>query len=258
MQEVQPYMKEYTSSLAVKKTPLHLLVLNNIPIFQQLQLEEALLRIDLRNWCIVNSGSTPAIVMGISGKPELLINQQKLAKFPVPVIRRFSGGGTVFVDSHTFFVSWICNNEEAGIGGCPAKLHRWSEQFYQAAWPALKMSLQENDYVSGNRKFGGNAQYLRKQRWLHHSSLLWDFDLNNMDYLLIPPKMPAYRQQRNHSAFLCRLRDFFTSKEEFKTQFFNTIEEKFYVKKISLDEVLPMTQMPHRQATHLVRVERNF
>ena len=49
---------------------LHLLRLENIPILEQLAIEEALLRTDHRNICIVNSGTPPAIVMGISGKAE--------------------------------------------------------------------------------------------------------------------------------------------------------------------------------------------
>lgn len=73
----------------------HLLHLNDIPILTQLQIEEALLRLDDRNWCIINHGSTDAIVMGISGKAEELIHQGKLRDNPVNVIRRFSGGGTV-------------------------------------------------------------------------------------------------------------------------------------------------------------------
>ena len=45
-----------------------LLKLHRVPILRQLLLEEALLRADSGNWCIVNNGtSVPAIVMGISG-----------------------------------------------------------------------------------------------------------------------------------------------------------------------------------------------
>lgn len=47
---------------------IQLLRLWQFPILRQLQLEEALLRVDDRNWCIINDGAaTPAIVMGISG-----------------------------------------------------------------------------------------------------------------------------------------------------------------------------------------------
>ena len=46
----------------------NILRLRGHPILQQLQLEEALLRADKANWCIINDGTpSPAIVMGISG-----------------------------------------------------------------------------------------------------------------------------------------------------------------------------------------------
>ena len=53
---------------------LHFLHLKNIPIWKQLQIEEALLRIDNRNFFILNEGSPKAIIMGISGKEEELIH----------------------------------------------------------------------------------------------------------------------------------------------------------------------------------------
>ena len=65
------------SPLAAKTLPLHLLNLSCFPIFQQLQIEEALLRADQRNWCIINTGSPPAIVMGISGKPGTCIDHKR-------------------------------------------------------------------------------------------------------------------------------------------------------------------------------------
>ena len=34
----------------------------------------------------------------------------------------------------------------------------------------------------------GNTQMIIKGRWLHHSSLLWDYNPANMDYLLMPSK----------------------------------------------------------------------
>ena len=90
---------------------MNILHLKNVSIFEQLQLEEALLRADTRNVCIINEGSSPAIVMGISGKAEELIDLEKLEQNPIPVIKRYSGGGTVVVDPNTLFVSFICNKD---------------------------------------------------------------------------------------------------------------------------------------------------
>jgi len=72
--------------------------------------------------------------------------------------------------------------------------------------------LRDNDYVWGQRKFGGNAQRMSSTRWLQHTSFLWDYDAAKLgSYLPLPEKQPAYRQQRTHAEFLCRLRDCFPS-----------------------------------------------
>ena len=76
-------------------------------IYEQLLLEEALLRNDSRNFCIVNKGSSPAIVMGISGKAQELVDLAKAQSLQIPIIKRFSGGGTVIVDHNTLFVTFI-------------------------------------------------------------------------------------------------------------------------------------------------------
>ena len=53
---------------------------SSVSLFEQLCLEEALLRTDGRNWCLFRRGTDPpTIVMGISGVAEKLINVE-LAK----------------------------------------------------------------------------------------------------------------------------------------------------------------------------------
>lgn len=241
------------SQLTAKNTPLYLLQLS-CSIFDQLQLEEALLRSDDRNWCIINHGTPPAIVMGISGKTDLLINNEKISRIPVPIIRRFSGGGTVFIDKNTYLITWICNSACTNIECNPGHVHEWTKLFYQKALPKIDIQLRENDYVINDRKFGGNAQYFRKQRWLHHSSLLWDYDPQNMDYLLLPPKMPQYRQQRGHDHFLCRLKDFSPSQTEFETSIFNSLRANFDLQKMDYEEVNHLLNGDHRKATQYVPI----
>ncbi len=237
------------SLLAAKAVPMHFLFLENMPVYRQLQMEEAILRTDERNWCLINTGSPAAIVMGISAKPELLINQTHFNNRPVPVIRRFSGGGTVFVDFSTYFVTWICNAEDSGAACIPSQLYEWTSAFYKQAFPDFGMELLENDYSIGAKKFGGNAQYLAKQRWLHHSSLLWDFDLHNMNYLSMPPKMPQYRQQRPHDEFLCRLKDHFPSRAHFQQGLIQYLCHCFDVREMTLDQCHEIMERPHRKAT---------
>ena len=229
------------------KNPLHILHLNNYPILNQLQVEEALLRADERNWCILNHGSPPAIVMGISNKPHELLDQN-----PLPLIRRFSGGGTVVVNEETLFCTFIMNEGTVGVNHCPKKILEWSSRCYRSILDQHGFGIKENDYVLGSRKFGGNAQSLIRRRWLHHSSLLWNYDVEQMRYLKIPQKMPAYREGRQHQEFLCRLKDYLDRPEVLFDEIKIFLNQLFTLEYHSIEEIKSILDLPHRKATTLV------
>lgn len=233
----------------MKSSTIHTIHLERWPIFKQLQLEEALMRADERNWCIINHGSEASVVLGISGKTEHLVDHQHYQKNPVPLIRRFSGGGTVFVDHNTLFITFICNSEEFGVPCFPKEVMRWTEKIYQPVFEGKDFQLRENDYVFGERKFGGNAQYLQKKRWLHHSTLLWDYDSGKMNILKLPPKMPDYRKARSHSDFLCCLKDHFIEPSEVINGVLKSLGQNNRIKSIEVSEVDSILNQPHRKAT---------
>jgi lipoate-protein ligase A len=63
-----------------------------------------------------------------------------------------------------------------------------------------------SDLTFAGRKFSGNAQQRKRTHFLHHGSLLYDFDFAPIEhYLKLPPRQPAYRQGRGHADFLCNL-----------------------------------------------------
>lgn len=229
--------------------PLHFIHLDNHFIYSQLELEEALLRSDNRNWCLFNYGSPPAVVMGISGKPHLLLETQKLLSYQIPVIRRFSGGGTVLVDPNTLFVSFIFNRDTFGFLPQPENIMNWSAKFYAKVFTQPQFQLRENDYVYANRKFGGNAQYIRKDRWLHHTSFLWDYDPMLMQLLKLPLKTPQYRDKRDHADFLCTLKDHFNSKEEIVISIQKALSQHFDLRLHPLQDIQEILQKNHRKAT---------
>ncbi len=225
---------------------VHLLKLENTPIGRQLQIEEALLRADTNNYCLINTGSTDAIVMGISGKPGQLIDPRLYRQNPVPLIKRFSGGGTVYIDPDTYFITFIFNNRI--LPKYPQEILKWTEELLKPVFSPLNFQLKENDYTHNDLKFGGNAQYLCKDRWLHHSSLLWNYNPTKMDLLLLPGKRPAYRQDRSHKDFLCTLQPHF-SKQEIGERLISRLSAQFTLKSISLEEITPILDRPHRMAT---------
>lgn len=229
------------------KPLLHIIELNRIPILQQLQWEEALLRTDQRNWCLINRGSPPAIVMGISGQIDQLISIEHLEKKPIPVIRRFSGGGTVVIDENTLFVTIICQSEALAVHPYPRPLMQWAADLYRPLF-SEKFNLQENDFVMGEKKWGGNAQSILKGRWLHHSSLLWDFHPDRMDYLLMPEKRPAYRGDRTHGDFLCRLKDHWSG-ASIEKAILEQLSNHFTLEQGEISDIEYAASLPHRKAT---------
>lgn len=227
---------------------LHLIHLKNVPIFEQLQLEEALLRADERSFCIINQGSPRAIVMGISGDTVSHLDTDAVRRDQIPVIRRFSGGGTVIVDENTLFITFIMAKEELDLPAFPEPILLWSAEIYSSAWQIPHFQLIENDYCIGEKKCGGNAQYIKKDRWLHHTSFLLNYSEHNMNYLKLPAKRPAYRQSRPHHEFLTKLKgDNLIPK--FKEHISNV--KQFYISEFDVSTWKPK---PYRESVKLIEV----
>ncbi|CAM6120492.1 unnamed protein product [Calypogeia fissa] len=242
--------------MALPRPVMRLLRLQGFPILQQLQLEERLLRTTQDNWCLLNDGtSPPAIVMGISGKPEQLLHVEKVMENRVRVIKRFSGGGTVVVDEGTLFVTFICSRSAVPtLELYPRPIMSWTEQLYVPVFqdvPAFQ--LREHDYVFNDHKFGGNAQSIIKDRWLHHTSFLWDYQESRMALLKLPQRAPLYRQARTHADFICRLQDFLPSRKYFMEAVVRGLKHHFEVQEDSADRVKEqLANVPHLNSTKVI------
>lgn len=131
----------------------------------------------------------------------------------IHIYKRFTGGGTVYVDNNTWFVSMIIN--ETAINNLklwPRHIMKYTYDIYKDVFNNDNVRdtfiLRDNDYCFNNVKFGGNAQSITNKRWLHHTSFLYSYDINMFNnYLLLPNKQPEYRQQRKHSDFVTSLKD---------------------------------------------------
>ncbi|KAF5186149.1 Biotin/lipoate A/B protein ligase family [Thalictrum thalictroides] len=64
--------------------------------------------------------------------PAELLELQPVIQDQVPVIQRFSGGGTVIVDPRTIFVTFICNRDDLlGIQPYHRPIMNWSSELYK-------------------------------------------------------------------------------------------------------------------------------
>ncbi len=213
-------------SLSQPANLVRLVRTSGLCILRQLRLEEKLLRSrGAGNWCLLNDGTPDrSVVLGISGKPHQLVDVRRALEDGVRVIKRFSGGGTVIVDRDTQFVTLVMNAAAVpDLALFPRQIMEWTGTLYGgrphgvfADMPGWQ--LRENDYVIGERKVGGNAQSISKDRWLHHTSFLWDFREETMKYLTNPAKQPRYRASRSHSDFLAPLKTYLPDRNALATR----------------------------------------
>lgn len=108
-----------------------------------------------------------------------------------------------------------------------------------------EFSLRENDYCLGHRKMGGNAQSIVRNGWLHHTSFLWDFDKNNMNYLeAVPAKKPKYRGERSHDDFLVKLCKAHPNlnKTDFYHAFTAASHDAFSLKEVTIRQALDIVK----------------
>lgn len=194
--------------------PLRCLLFQNYPIFKQLQLEEYLFRASERDYLLLNQGSCDAIVLGRTNQVEQLVDQDAAFDKKIPIIRRYSAGGTVLVDSGTLFMSLILSKktlldhfphffEDKEV--YPNQLAQWHFELIQPIFQGHPIALNEQDLCLASKKIAGQAQALARKRVVHHSTFLMHYDLEKMQLLKLPKKQPKYRHQRSHEAFICSL-----------------------------------------------------
>ncbi|MCO5583021.1 hypothetical protein L7F22_036927 [Adiantum nelumboides] len=107
------------------------------------------------------------------------------------------------------------------------------------------------NYVLGELKFGGNAQSIIKDRWLHHTSFLWDFRNFRMSYLKIPKRAPSYRAGRSHGDFICKLKDHFSSRSHFLNEVEAALLRVFDIEEVTYTDASCMGDISHKSTTKL-------
>jgi len=123
--------RQYGTARSLAPT-MNIVRMRGYDVERQLHLEEALFRRTRSNWLVVNDGvAVPSIVLGISGKPEVMVHVDNAARMGVPLIKRFTGGGTVVVDKDTVMMSMIVHGERdlPGVERFPRQIMEWCAGF---------------------------------------------------------------------------------------------------------------------------------
>lgn len=111
-------------------------------------------------------------------------------------------------------------------------------------------ALRENDFAVDGRKYGGNAQYIARRRWVHHTSMLWDYQDALMDLLRPPRKQPEWRRGRGHGEFVCRLKEVLpagATRGDFLSSLERALAESLGGGRLQVEEVALENAMAHAE-----------
>ena len=122
--------------------------------------------------------NNPSIIIGKHQNVFAEINMKFVSTNNIPVIRRLSGGGTVFHDLGNLNFTFIRNSD----AGKQIDFKKFTtpiiEVLHQLNIPATFSG--RNDLLIEGLKFSGNAEHVYKNRTLHHGTLLFASALESL------------------------------------------------------------------------------
>ena len=192
--------------------------------FFNLALEEYYFRKRTEDFFIVGIND-PSVIIGKHQIANEEINNQFVAERDIPVIRRISGGGTVYHDRGNVNFTFITSSES----GSQVDFRRHTEPV-TGFLNSLKVeaSLEgKNDIRTGGLKISGNAGHVFKNRALHHGTLLFNASLTDLRDSLLMTKgqyvSRAVASNRTSVTNLCDLLPEIHTAEELKSELFNFV-----------------------------------
>lgn len=152
-----------------------LLNLQSTDPFFNLALEEILLRNRIDEYLILYVNS-PSVIIGKHQVAHMEADTEFVTVNRIPVIRRISGGGTVYHDSGNLNFTFILQ----GIKGRQVDFRKYTRPVidFLAALGVDAKFEGKNDIRVNGVKISGNAEHIFRERVLHHGTLLFDADID--------------------------------------------------------------------------------
>jgi lipoate-protein ligase A len=181
--------------------------------------------------------TSPTLMLGRFQNTYNEINKKYVDENNINVVRRNSGGGTIYTDENCWQYSFITFKEAGKM-----KDFRLFTKPVIVALSKLGLNAEfsgRNDLLVDGKKFSGNAQYSIKDRFLHHGTLLFDTNIDNLQNSI------TISEDKIISKGIASIRDRVTnikpylnkemSSIEFYSEFLNLISEKMEVIDLSDD-----------------------
>lgn len=122
--------------------------------------------------CFMLWRNEPSVIVGKHQNTLAEINYDYITTNKIKVVRRISGGGTVFHDLGNINFTFVMNGEP----GQMVDFRRFTQPIIDVlATLGIEARFEgRNDLTIGGRKFSGNAEHVHRNRVLHHGTLLYN------------------------------------------------------------------------------------
>lgn len=151
---------------------------SNNPYFNLALEEYVLTQLDTSETYFLLWQNEPTIVVGKHQNTIEEINSQYVKENKIHVARRLSGGGAVYHDLGNLNFTFIVDHSKEDQFDF--------KKFTRPVIHALKkmgveaMFNSRNDLIIDGKKFSGNSQYLKKNRLLHHGTLMFNSNIDEL------------------------------------------------------------------------------
>jgi lipoate---protein ligase len=148
----------------------------------------------------------PLVVAGRSSRVAQEINTGFCNAQRIPIVRRSSGGAAIVAGPgclmYAVVLSYETRPELRDISRAHAfVLDQLATAISDCGAEAARAGT--SDLVLAGRKISGNSLRAKRNHFLYHGTLLYNFDLSLIaSSLLTPPRQPDYRKAREHLDFV--------------------------------------------------------
>ncbi len=159
-----------------------------------------------REWLRLWESRDVAVVVGRSSRVAQEVRETECQERGIRILRRDSGGAAVVIGPGCLMYSLVLNYRLRPHLRAIDAAHRYvlaTVADALAPWLTGAAMRGTSDLAVLNRKFSGNSMRCKRDCFLYHGTLLYDFPLALIEHCLAtPPRQPAYRASRSHASFV--------------------------------------------------------
>lgn len=199
--------------------------------------------------------SKDSVVLGKHQNAFAEINYPYLINSRIPLIRRISGGGTVFHGQGNFNIT-VIRTSKNDTGLIDFKEFTKPIIEFLANLGLIALFEGKNNLTINGLKFSGNSAHIFKNRVLHHGTILFDADLDKLENIInVSTNNFEDKSVKSIRASVMNLKDHLSGevsyiefKEKLKKHLFkyHNITEVRYFSKLDKNEILRLIQERYR------------